>query len=470
MGAFACQAVAAALAALALTACDPDRALRPAGGTAPAIFERFAEELTAGLPAGRRIAVRPFTAGETPLPVETANRFNEALARALQQASRGQHVVVARAELTKIIAEADEFAQLPSLPQLLAAAQADMLVIGTLRPTGDGVEIAYTGYDPRSGHQVAATRQRFHPADLAATPALPLDEALRALAERLAAGTTGLRVVRPLGVYYQQSDVQTDFGRYVVDGVSTLLRQRVAGLRVDPGSVLANDFRALEDIGRDPPERRMTDGPAGIYLLDGTYWDFGREVEIRLALAGRDGRRIDQSVRVARGSIPDTLSLVPMAVPARADNVGPIALLLSSDRGRRPVYRVGEIARLAIQTSRDAWLYCFNRYGPPGGDRVIRLFPNRYHRDARIRGGVPLHLPDETMGFVLRLHPPAGIETIRCYALDRDAGPALPRDLAGADLEPLAVNTLDEVGRLFRSLPGIGVSEASLIITVEALR
>jgi len=307
VGAFACQAVAAALAALALTACDPDRALRPAGGTAPAIFERFAEELTAGLPAGRRIAVRPFTAGETPLPVETANRFNEALARALQQASRGQHVVVARAELTKIIAEADEFAQLPSLPQLLAAAQADMLVIGTLRPTGDGVEIAYTGYDPRSGHQVAATRQRFHPADLAATPALPLDEALRALAERLAAGTTGLRVVRPLGVYYQQSDVQTDFGRYVVDGVSTLLRQRVAGLRVDPGSVLANDFRALEDIGRDPPERRMTDGPAGIYLLDGTYWDFGREVEIRLALAGRDGRRIDQSVRVARGSIPDTL-------------------------------------------------------------------------------------------------------------------------------------------------------------------
>lgn len=214
----------------------------------------------------------------------------------------------------------------------------------------------------------------------------------------------------------------------------------------------------------------MMEGAGGIYLLDGTYWDFGREIEIHLSLAGREGRRVSHSVRVARGSIPDTLPLVPQAVPARADNVGPITLLLSSDRGRRPVYRVGEIARLAIQTSRDAWLYCFNRYGPPGGDRVIRLFPNRYHLDARIRGGVPLHLPDETMGFVLRLHPPAGIETVRCYALDRDAGPALPRDLAGVDLEPLAVNTLDDIGRLFRSVPGIGVSEASLIMTVEAPR
>lgn len=455
--------------AAALAGCDPDLALRPAGGPAPAIFDRFAEELTSGLPAGRRIAVRPFKAGETPLPSEAANRFNEALVAALQRRMPGRHTIVARADLTKIIAEADEFAQMPSLQALLAAAQADVLVTGTIRPSGDGVEIAYLAYDPRTGHQVAAARPRFHPADLATTAALPLPAALRALAERLAAGAPDLRLVRPLGIYYQESDIQTVFGRYVAQETVGLLRQRVAGLRADPGAVLPEEFRRLGDIEKEPPERRMLDGPAGVYLLEGSYWELSGEIELRLTLAGRSERRSSHSVRIAAASIPPALlPLAPPATPARADNVGPIALFLSSDRGRRPVYRVGEIVSLAVQASRDAWLYCFNRYGPAGRDQVIRIFPNRYHTDARVRGGAPFHMPGETMNFVLRLHPPAGSEIIRCYALDRDAGPALPRDLAGADLAPLAVNSLDDIGRLLRGIPGMGVSEASLMLTVEA--
>jgi hypothetical protein len=72
------------------------------------------------------------------------------------------------------------------------------------------------------------------------------------------------------------------------------------------------------------------------------------------------------------------------------------------------------------------------------------------------------------MKFALRVHGPAGVEHVRCFATDRDAGMALPPDIVGRDLVPLNVRSLDDLGRMFRSVPAAGISEATLVMTIDA--
>ena len=144
----------------------------------------------------------------------------------------------------------------------------------------------------------------------------------------------------------------------------------------------------------------------------------------------------------------------------RRETAGPFGVQLSSDRGRRPVYAVGDSASLVVQTTRDGYLYCFHKSSDRAGGAVTKIFPNDFHRDARVEGLASVHIPGRDMNFAFLVEGPAGVEYVRCFVLDRDAGGTLPADMY----------SLDDVSRVFRRLPAAQMSEATMVMTIEPQR
>ncbi|WP_419798930.1 MAG: DUF4384 domain-containing protein [Terasakiella sp.] len=86
-----------------------------------------------------------------------------------------------------------------------------------------------------------------------------------------------------------------------------------------------------------------------------------------------------------------------------------------SDRGQHPTYAFGEDLNLQVRLSRKAWLLC--DYEQVDG-KVIRIYPNDQVRDVQAFDADIDHIlsASQNAPFRIRLGPPAGQETVICYA------------------------------------------------------
>jgi hypothetical protein len=447
-----------------------DRPAPPAERQSSDVFVGMARELLANVEAGKRIALQPYVAAEVPVSVVVAQSFNDALARAIEKADSG-NVIVARGELPTLLAEQEEFGQTADQIALLEASRADIILIGALVPARAGVEISYKAFDLRSGRQLSSSQPRFLAVDTSAANGMALEQALAAAADALAKQVPDMKTVETLGIYYQQSDVQTPLGSYLGKELTGRLVERISGLQAMPAAILAPALQNVEQLEGGGTEEAMVRAKPGAFLLSGTLWDFGADVEVRVSLKG-DGRAASHGVRIRRDSLPK--SLLPIApagaVLDRRESAGPFGIRLSSDRGRRPVYAVGDSASLVVQTARDGYLYCFHKASDRAGGAITKIFPNAFHRDARVQGLASVHIPGDDMSFAFRVEGPAGVEYVRCFALDRDAGGSLPADFTRVGLAPVGVYSLDDLSRVFRTLPAAQMSEATMVMTIESPR
>lgn len=155
------------------------------------------------------------------------------------------------------------------------------------------------------------------------------------------------------------------------------------------------------------------------------------------------------------------------AGPVSPGDLGvPLALHLTTERGNRPTYKIGERLNLNLSLSRDAWLYCF--YHDAAGD-VTQIFPNpelqKTGRTAKLSGGRAYSLPGAaTFPFDLVISPPTGNETIQCYASSQDIGANLPSSLQGQSLDPITEFTVEEIDRIFKGQGQIVTAETTLTI------
>lgn len=422
------------------------------------VFAEIAREVLASVETGKRIALQPYSAAEVPVPVAVAQSFNDALSRAIEKADIG-NVIVARGELPTLMAEQEEFGQTADQIALLEASRADILLIGALVPARGGVDISYKAFDLRSGRQLSSSQPRFLSVDTSAGNGMALEQALAAAADALARQAPDMKSIETLGIYYQQSEIQTPLGSYFGKELTGRLVERISGLQAMPAAILAPTLQNVEQLKGGGTEEVMVRGKPGAFLLSGTLWDFGADVEVRLSLKG-DGRAASHGVRIRRDSLPK--SLLPIAptgaVVDRRESAGPFGVQLSSDRGRRPVYAVGDSASLVVQTTRDGYLYCFHQSSDRAGGAVTKIFPNTFHRDARVQGLASVHIPGRDMNFAFKVEGPAGVEYVRCFVLDRDAGGALPANMY----------SLDDLSRVFRRLPAAQMSEATMVMTIES--
>lgn len=433
-----------------------------------AVFADIARELTAPLTPDQRIALQPFKPLDVPVSLTLAQDFNAALARAIETNPAAKHAIVAREELPRLFAEAEEFGDANTMTRLLVEARADVLVIGAIKPAEKGVEISYKAFDARTGRQLASTPSHFHPADSTAPRGQPLEQALALAVEALAIQAPDMKAVETLGIRDQLSAAETALGSYIGREIAGRLTEKISGAAATPAAVLAPGRTELPQV-EGGANGTTVKARAGVYVLSGTLWDLGADVDVRLSLRGAGGQAASAGMRIRRDGIP--VGLLTASSPSVERMVtGPVDLKLSSDRGQRPVYAVGDSAQLIVQTARDGYLYCFHQSSAPAGGGIIKIFPNPYHRDPHVAGQSNVRIPASEMDFALRVQGPAGIEHVRCFVADRDVSAALPAQIAADGLVPLDVLSLDDVGQVFRALPAAQVAEASLVMTIAPPR
>ncbi|HET9204896.1 MAG TPA: serine/threonine-protein kinase, partial [Burkholderiaceae bacterium] len=108
-------------------------------------------------------------------------------------------------------------------------------------------------------------------------------------------------------------------------------------------------------------------------------------------------------------------------------------------------FRPGERIRLQVTSSADAHVYC---YLQDEAQRILRFYPNRFSKSARVSAKVPLEIPGK-MRFELVANALMVPETVACFASERDVAAELPASVIGEDFSKLPAASLDEVRDAF---------------------
>jgi hypothetical protein len=425
----------------------------------------------------RKIAVWPFWKDELRISKDFARSVSESVLAELVRGTIPFNQFIARDELTKLTQDIDDFNSLRNsaekINKLMRNAGADAIITAQIRPVNSkNLGISYKAVEVGTGVILAQTRYHALVYDFDVDKTLTIDDAIKASAAYFSKALGSIQTVRPQGMHYQDTGVQTTFGRWFA--------KRFTGEIVRTAGGKGNSIEIADAILKETKVRRrglrlsertvdsiMTEKPTGDYVFSGEYWDLGKTIDLQISMTGGDGTRKSWQGNVRRKSVPKELSLKPkkdFTAARKNDGVGPIALSLSSSRGKNPVFRLGQKMVLFIETSRDSYLYCFYRQA---NGKVMKIFPNRHHKSARIVGSTLRSIPGKSMKFDWVIEPPLGAELVKCYAFDRNVSADLPKAIRDLDFQTLPYRSLDGITRAFRQIKNAAIAENSMVVNVE---
>ena len=465
------------------------------------VFTAFAEELvgqiTDGNPSSldkffsyvrvRRIAVWPFREDQIPVSAAVAEELNAALEAALIRQSRGKFQFKARKELKPLIADMkdtgvlDDVDGAPIAALLKKAQEIDFLVIGSMRLDARALSLSYSavGRDGRVYGRSGPKRIVLSAGEIAGgSTALTPDQAIKAAAKHLAELVPDLTELRLGGIRFQDSGAQPPFALYLEEKMAAALQEVAVGLlsnrRIAVKRAEITNAQIARSRGMDVPHRdlrpKFADATAGAYMLTGTYWDFGDNLETRIALEDAAGKSVSWVGRISVDALGGLVFWPKTDLKAlrETDGLGPISFQLSTPRGPDPAYRIGEKLDLLIRLGRDAWVYCF--YRQENGE-TTQIFPNPHFwlkfREPKLPGGKLHTIPGpDIFPFEFVLREPAGLELVKCFAVSRDVTRELPNEFRGTTLSSLPQGSDMRLSSVFRRLPDVTLSEASVAVTV----
>jgi len=227
---------------------------------------------------------------------------------------------------------------------------------------------------------------------------------------------------------------------------------------------------ALDDSGKDPVAALLERARDVDVMIRGAAAAEGDVTSISFQAVRMDGvilaqtkpKRFNFALRERR---PKRREAKATTAPKTS---GPLSLRLTTQRGVTPTYRIGEAMNLTLRLNRDSWVYCY--YHQANGE-IVQIFPNpplwAAGRSPRLAGGRTYTVPGQaTFPFDLILSPPAGKETLSCYAADRDVTQALPPSLRGHSLDALRQKPT-EIAAAFKALGAAEVTESEIKVTVK---
>lgn len=425
----------------------------------------------------RKVAVWPFWKDELRISKDFAKAVSESVLAELVRGTISYNRFIARDELTKLTQDIDDFNSLKhsseKINQLMRNAGADAIITAQIRPVNSkNLGITYKAVEVGTGVILAQTRFHALVYDFDVDKTLAVDDGIKASAAYFAKTLGRIQTIRPQGMHYQDTGVQTSFGRWFAKRFVGELN-RVVGDK-DNSMVIADAVIKGSDIRRRglrlserTAESIMTEQPTGDYVFGGEYWDLGKTIDVQISMTGGDGKRKTWQGNVRRKSISKELTLRPkkdFSSARKNDGVGPISLRLSSTRGQNPVYRLGQKMVLFVEASRDSYLYCFYRQA---NGKVMKIFPNRYRKSALISATSLRKIPDKSMKFDWVVEAPVGTELVKCYAFDRDVAVDLPKSIREIDFEALPYRSLDGITRALRQIRNAAIAENSMVVNVE---
>ena len=427
-----------------------------------------------------KIAIAPFKDEKLPLVPAYGREFNDLLAFGLLQSAGPRFKVMSRDSLAALIADMIETGRLDeddgdAISALLDNSQVDVLIVGRIERIGDELTVSYEAVNANSETlaQAAPRRLPWRAEYGRNLDAHTLDVAVAAAVRELAEGAGDLRILRLGGIRHETSGELTDFSYFLEDSLSVAFKgqyadvlsgRRIRVKRVALSTAQLNAMRGIELSGKDLKDENLG-AEAGAYTLTGTYWLQGAIIEVHLSLTAPGGGSIGWKGGVFESDI-GAIALRPVGdfgVWRRKDGIGPIKFTLTTDKGRDPVYRVGEKMNLLIQSDRDIWLHCY--YLQRDG-KVFQIFPNPFHRAATIAGRRLHTIPGQSLPFDFDILPPGGKELVKCFALGRDISSQLPPEFTQDEFMPLPAAMKHQLPALFRALKGVAMTEQSTVINV----
>lgn len=429
--------------------------------------------------ARRRLVLWPFDDRNIPVAKPFADQLMTRLLSVLADRGRERYEIIAGDAL---LAEMERNGVLedtggaPIASLLKNGDHVDLLIEGQMSLDRGAVSVSYRAIRMDGAVASQVPPRPLVPATAASVTMTNLsrDQAVAAAVRILTERSADMTELRLNGIRFQDSGQQTPFGLYLQERMAAALDDAMYGahagrrLKVATAGIAADRIATLDGttVTAGNLAREASGAGTGVYTLHGSYWDFSDGIEVRLTLQDEQGRAASWVGRLH----PDSLGDLPFRPDTvfdalrRQDGRGPIAVHLSSDRGIDPAYRLGETLHLILRIDRAAWMSCFYRQADR---RWIRLFPNAYHPDGLIPAGQVVTLPGKNYPFDLTFTGPVGAELVKCFATTRDVTADLPAEFRSLSSKPTESDSDARLLQAFRSLGGVGVSEASLAITVS---
>lgn len=238
-------------------------------------------------------------------------------------------------------------------------------------------------------------------------------------------------------------------------------------------AMLANPAEMIEYFQRQMRQRKLYNGPVdGVVnpeLMEAVaryreVLGMSREPKLSLdlfrAYLRADHRalaaKISQSSAAPAAAAQPAATATPVPAPAAAVTAAvatpataaaaPLRLLVESSNNAT-VFKRGELVNLVVKPNRDAHVYCYLRDETA---RIQRFYPNRFARDSLVPAARPLQLPG-AMRFQIVANNKGVRETVACFATESDVMADLPPTVAGADFDPLAVTSIEQLRAAFAS-------------------
>lgn len=439
--------------------------------------DRFLNLLDAETP---KIAIHPFKEDDLAISLDEAQTYVDGFTKALIKEVDGRYAVVGRKELGAIVSDINEMGTRSDstnpLGDLIDRARSDLLAIGSLSLKADKIILSYKLVETETGRIVSLSQNSFKRKDVnieKMAGGLSLKGAAKKASYVLLRDIGSVRKIMIQGLRYQTSGIHTDFGRYFMGLLGDHLRQaankgprNINALEVTDFVIEEESFRGLQ-LQEGSVESAALYKQNQDYILKGTYWVFDEIVEVRLTLTGANATSVVWRGRIIKSEIPQSLKLIPPPAPVNKDNrktIGPIDLYLSSNKGKNPLFKIGENMTLAVRTRNDSFLNCF--YLQADGI-IFKILPNKFMPSSKIQGGFMQKVPSAGMTFSFEMTPPSGVEAVKCFATDRDVSKDVEGQIGRRAFKALKIKNDRELTHVYRSLKDIALSEATLIVTVQ---
>lgn len=495
------RVVASALAALPLLAA-PNLSFADELGDAAGALNDAIERSAACQNGSVQVGVFPFDETQLPITADNAYRLYEAVLSELIASApscaeyldgRGAYLTLNYLAQVGTLRQ-DGQSHRAEIQETLA--DVDLVLDGRILDTGrDGYTALFRLTDFQNGAAVARADFEVpeeYQSNICGVGGQPLSMATPRLAEALAERARDMERLTVVGGYYQHSDAQTEFSRYLEEQVAAALTSEMED--VITGRVLRVDFlreqdakglRLLRGLTLTPREFdeeatyavSATTLDETVYRMQLRYWPCEGDISARIGitLVSEDDRTISEMANVRLDDLPSGMALHPPETPIEAEwgPDGAYTFQMTSQRGPNPIFRPGEMFETLFRVGQDAWLYCF--YTDSNGE-MLQLLPNPFQADdpnANFYAGGRVHLypdperlPRPDPFDILINDNTVGTEVFQCIAASRDVKNELPEELRGSTMAPVPQRYAFRLRQIFNDLVDVRVAQASVTVTV----
>lgn len=249
-------------------------------------------------------------------------------------------------------------------------------------------------------------------------------------------------------------DVQVDpqrSGTYCVDPTSTVWLTRPVGMQSTFALRRKGSVRALVW----PEGAARSEWPVDVPIDDGSQFEIITDGTARSTITFRafPSESISSAARIASGILLGCHEQFDEELRRFGRSTATPELWITTDHGRRPVYRKGEPVGLTVTANMDGFLYCI-AMGNDGG--AAPIFPAGAVDGAQVRGSAPVSIPGRRQAYGLTAGQ--GLAQIRCWLTDRDVTPELPHALIGTPAGRLPDQLSGDLDALFQRIGGTRIA------------